>query len=97
MELIPLFVTLARAARQNGLSGFKAISQEFLEDSLLWRGLSRAAAGNPPTEVTRELGEIKQKMLNNYERRLALIMAGIENLIQGSDPASMERNCRAIL
>jgi len=96
-ELVPLFVELVKWARRDGLIAMDGFAEKNISDELMELGLRMTIDGTDVSEINSILKAKKTTMVQAYERRLELIIAGIEGIGTGVNPSTMEEKCRAFL
>ena len=96
-ELVPLFVELVKWARRDGLIAMDGFAEKNISDELMELGLRMTIDGTDVSEINSILKAKKTTMVKAYERRLELIIAGIEGIGTGVNPSTMEEKCRAFL
>jgi len=96
-ELAPLFVKLAQWARREGLIAMYGFADKNVSDELMKLGLRMTIDGTDVSEINSILRAKKTTMVQAYERRLEMIIAGVEGIGTGLNPALMEEKCKAFL
>ena len=94
-ELAPIFVELAKVARREGLIAMYGFSEKHVSDELMKLGLRMTIDGTDVSEIKSILMAKKTTMVQAYERRLEMIIAGVEGIGTGLNPALMEEKCKA--
>ncbi len=95
-ELIPFLVELSRVARRHGLLGLDKYPER-LDDEFLAMGLRHAADGTDRGYVHDILTVRKKALMAVYERRLDMMIAGCDAVLEGMNPRLVESKCRAML
>jgi len=96
-ELAPIFVELAKVARREGLIAMDEFVDKHVSDELMKLGMRMTIDGTDMAEISSILKARKTTMVQAYERRLEMIIAGVEGIGTGLNPAIMEEKCRAFL
>jgi len=96
-ELSPLFVELARVVRRVGLVAIEDFVDKRVDDELLKLGLRMTIGGTDMDEVMSIMRAKKATMVQLYERRLEMIIAAVDGVGSGLNPALMEEKCRAFI
>jgi hypothetical protein len=96
-ELAPLFVELARVVRRVGLVAIEDFVEKRVDDELLKLGLRMTIGGTNMDEVRSIMQAKKTTMVLLYERRLEMIIAAVDGVGSGLNPALMEEKCRAFI
>jgi hypothetical protein len=96
-ELVPVFVGLVKWARREGLVAMDGFAEQHISDELMQLGLRMTIDGTDVAEIQSILKAKKTTMVQAYERRLEMIIAGVEGIGTGLNPALMEEKCRAFL
>jgi len=96
-ELAPIFVELAKVARREGLIAMDGFVDNHISDELMKLGMRMMIDGTDMAELTSILKAKKTTMVQAYERRLEMIIAGVEGIGTGLNPALMEEKCKAFL
>lgn len=96
-ELVPVFVGLVMWARREGLVAMDGFAEKHISDELMKLGLRMTIDGTDVAEIQGILKAKKTTMVQAYERRLELVIAGIEGIGTGLNPSLMEEKCKAFL
>lgn len=96
-ELVPVLVALSGYARWFGLAALADKVEKSTDDEIL-RLATRMAAEGTDRELVLETMQIRKKsMLDDYERRLDMMVMGVNQILQGLNPGIMEKMGRASL
>ncbi len=96
-ELAPVFVELVRVARREGLVALDEFVDRSVNDELMKLGL-RWIVDGADVQIVREMLEAKKAtLMQAYERRLSMIIAGCEGIGTGLSPHLLEEKCKAFL
>jgi hypothetical protein len=95
-ELIEFFKAATALARYGGLVALLPVPER-LDDPFLKLGMRLAIDGTDGEIVRGILEQRKRTLLADYERRLDLIVAGVNGVVWGENPAVLETRGRAFL
>ena len=96
-ELVPVLVALTAYARWFGLEALADKVEKSTDDELLRTGLRMAAGGTNRELVIETIRLRKKTMLEDYDRRLEMMVMGVNQVLQGLNPGIMEIMGRASL
>jgi len=96
-ELAPIFVELSKVARREGLIAMDGFAEKHISDELFRLGLRMTIDGTDVSIVNDILKSRRTTLVQAYERRLDMIIAGIEGIGSGLNPSLMAEKCKAFL